>query len=57
MGAKRWQIEELEKRIKILDKKIEIALSAINAAIQFFENLPKNAKGLRQAKTEIEKTE
>lgn len=52
MGAKRWQIEELETKLKAAEEKIKILLDTVDYYERYFENLD-NGKKAKQAKNRI----
>lgn len=54
VGVKRWQMNDAEERIRILEAQLSIAKKVIDNYIDYFENLKKDGRELRQAKTRIE---
>lgn len=54
MGTKRWQINEKDKQIKLLENQLREAMRVIDYYLDYFDSRAKDALPLKRAKTRIQ---
>lgn len=54
MGPKRWQVNQLEARLRLKERQLQEAMRVIVNYIDYFDKVGKDGNALRRAKERIE---